>query len=234
MTSAIPFTLGRNVNHDPRSRNFPAQPTATSVKTVLHQTAAPVLNQGQVGSCVGNAVAQCLNTMSFTRARFAAYVAGVLHRPYLNEDDALSLYIAATTIGGGPAYPPNDAGSDGLSGCKAAVQAGYLTAYRHAFSFDEFLLALQDQPVIVGTNWYESMFAPNTSSGMVEVSGNMVGGHEYLVLGADIERQFVTLRNSWGPGWGRAGKFGLTFIDFQRLLGEQGDVTVPIGISVAA
>jgi hypothetical protein len=230
-TVTTPFALGRNLNHDPRSRNFPVQSTVTNPRTVLHALRAPVLDQGHVGSCVGNAIAQLINTAAFDPARAKVKGAGA----YLDENDALALYSEATQLDGFPgSYPPDDVGSDGLSGCKAGVQAGYLTEYRHAFSFDEFLLALQDQPVIVGTNWYDSMFNPDSWTGAITVGGNVVGGHEYLVLGANMEREFITIQNSWGSTWGYSGRFRMSFADCERLLGEQGDVTVPIGSHVAA
>lgn len=218
----LPFPLGRHVNHDPRSRNFEAVPEATTVRTKMHIATAPVLSQGQLSSCTGNALAQCLNTRSFDAAR-----QGVRPTGYLQENDALSLYSEATILDSFPgSWPPEDTGSDGLSVCKVGVNQGYLTGYRHTFSFDAFLLALMDTPVLVGTSWTHDMFHP-TPGGFVQATGDVLGGHEYLALGVNTEAQYVVFLNSWGAGWGRAGRFGMRFADVKTLLADSGDVTVP-------
>jgi hypothetical protein len=217
--------LGRHVNHDPRSRNFPA-PTAAAVKTVLWSHYAPVLDQGDLGSCTGNATAQLINT-----AKFAVPRLRVNRRHYLTEADALALYERATVIDPyDGSYPPDDTGSDGLSVTKAGTEKGYFSSYTHPFGFDHFLGTIQLQPVIVGTNWYEDMFDAD-SKGFVHVSGDVAGGHEYLCLGVNMSSKYVTFLNSWSNTWGLKGRFRMSFPDFQRLLSEDGDVTAPIGVS---
>jgi hypothetical protein len=81
-------------------------------------------------------------------------------------------------------------------------------------------------PVITGTNWYSGMFTPKLG-GLVEISGNVVGGHEYEVVGIDVEHKLVKCANSWGTTWGDKGFFYMTWDTWGRLLSEQGDVTVP-------
>lgn len=217
--------LGRHVHHDPKSRNFPA-PTADAVKTVLWSDYAPILDQGNLGSCTGNALAQLLNTSKFAVPRMR-----VNKRHYLVEADALALYERATVIDPyDGAYPPDDTGSDGLSVTKAGMEKGYFSQYTHPFGFDHFLGTLQLQPVIVGTNWYDDMFDTN-SKGFVSVSGSVAGGHEYLCLGVNMASKYVTFLNSWSNTWGLNGRFRMSFPDFQRLLNEDGDVTAPIGVT---
>lgn len=209
--------LGRHVEHDERSRRYPARTTAVQ-RTVLWTHSAPVLDQGELGSCTGNALAQCLNTGRFKTSR----------KRYLDEAAARTLYSRATALDDDPGqWPPTDTGSSGLAVAKAGVQYGYLTGYQHAFGFDHFLGAIQLSPVIVGTNWYEDMFTP--ANGYLSVSGSAAGGHEYLVLGANLKGQYVTMLNSWSKTWGANGRARIRFNDFQRLLNEDGDVTIPIG-----
>ena len=219
------YRTGRHVNHDPRSWNYQA-PRGAVVASVLWNHRAPVLNQGDVGSCTGNAMAQLLNTDKFAHARTATGHG----RKYLTEDDALALYSLATTLDDVQGqYPPDDTGSSGLAVAKAAQQQGFLSGYLHAFGLNHMLQALQLQPVIVGTNWYESMFTPD-AKGVVTVSGAIAGGHEYLVLGADLTAKQVICLNSWGHDWGRAGRFKVSFNDFGKLLQGYGDVTVPTSV----
>jgi hypothetical protein len=222
MTAPHTYALGRHVEHDERSRNFAAMVPAVKPKTVLWAHSAPVLDQGQLGSCTGNALAQWLNTDYARMHEFDGL------RAPLTEAAAVELYSAATRIDNVPGhYPPVDTGSSGLAVCKAGVRAKYLTAYRWVFAFNALLLALQTSPVITGTGWYTDMFTPDRNN-IIRPTGDLQGGHEYLILGADLERERLTILNSWGPGWGRNGRAFISFTSFGRLLRDHGDVTVPI------
>ena len=53
--------LGRHIEHDPRSRNFPAE-TAPQVTSVTHDATGLPLNQGQIGSCTANALCGALDS----------------------------------------------------------------------------------------------------------------------------------------------------------------------------
>jgi hypothetical protein len=210
-----PFPLGRVVEHDPRSLAYPAEATLPIItKTWRHYGA--VLDQGRVGSCTGNAMAQAVNTRP-------------LHVPprILTETDALALYGRATVLDGYPGtYPPDDTGSSGLAVAKAAREAGYITAYSHAFGLDHALAALMHGPLIVGTDWHEDMFTPD-AHGFVRPTGAVAGGHEYVLLGVDPHHKVLTFLNSWSASWGVHGRFRMTFADFDTLLREQGDVILP-------
>ncbi|QGJ93475.1 cysteine protease [Arthrobacter phage Mufasa8] len=213
MTEVRP--LGRHVNHDPRSRAYQAV-VAPTRKPVLHRHYGPVLDQGQLGSCTGNAMAQALNTAPFHKPRTRL----------LTEADAVAIYSAATALDSIPGhYPPEDTGSDGLSVAKAAKAKGYISSYTHAFSVEQALGALQLSPFLFGTSWHQSMFTPD-AQGFVHPDGNVVGGHEILCIG-DTGKELVFL-NSWGKGWGLSGKFKLTYEDFAALMADSGDVTVPV------
>lgn len=211
---------GRRVEHDPRSRSYAYQPRYAASASVMWTHHAPILDQGWLGSCVGNAMAQCLNTTVFSH-----------HRPrrrYLTETDAVALYSAATTLDDYPGtYPPEDTGSSGLAVAKAAAARGYITRYDHCFGLDHMIQALQSQPVIVGTVWTQDMMSTD-SRGFVHPTGKTVGGHEYLCLGVNLRDKYLTFLNSWSDQWGRQGRFRVRFDDFTRLLADDGDVTVPI------
>lgn len=212
--------LGRHVEHDPRSHDYPAR-RATQSRTVLWPHRAPILDQHDLGACTGNALAQVLNTSAFAKSRGG--------RGFLTEDDARRLYSVATTLDDQHGqWPPTDSGSSGLAVAKAGVELGYLTSYTHAFGFQHFAEAIVLQPVIVGTTWLDGMFSPD-SRGYLHPTGNAAGGHEYAILGFNQRGRYVTILNSWGPGWGRNGRARITFDDFAALLADQGDVTVPIG-----
>lgn len=219
--------LGRHVEHDERSKNFAfmARDAKPQKKTTHWTSQAPVLDQGQLGSCTGNAMAQWLNTDFATGAR------GNRLTP-LNELDAVAIYGRATrydTIPGG--YPPSDTGSTGNAAAKAAVFMKFLKSYGWLFSFQSTQAAIEKTPLMAGTLWTNDMFTCN--NGLVRVGklvdSNIAGGHEYLMSGIDWAEEVFEFRQSWGEWQGAkpGGYFAIPFKDFQQLLANQGDVTVP-------
>jgi hypothetical protein len=81
--------------------------------------------------------------------------------------------------------------------------------------------------LLVGTNWYQGMFYPD-SKGLVTISGALAGGHEWYLRGVDVKRRVVSCLNSWSDQWGVKGKFYLTFDTLNTLLNQQGDVILPV------
>lgn len=219
------YSLGRVYRPLPQGARLFKVPArlAAEQRSVLWGHHAPVLDQGQVGSCTGNATAQLINTDPFASAR---------PNGYLTENDALKIYKLATTLDNVQgSYPPSDTGSTGIAAAEAGEKLGYFTDYTHVVDFADFTAALQSQPVIVGVNWYNDMFTPN-GDGFVKPTGPLEGGHEFLALGVDYENQFITFLNSWGAGWGLSGRFKITFTDFTTLLASDGDATAPVAATV--
>jgi len=213
------YPLGRLVEHDERSLapRYSAE-RATAVHSVVHLHRGPALNQGNLGSCTGNAAAQCLNTKPLATSTGKLFV----------ETDAVKIYSVATTLDSySGQYPPTDTGSSGLAACKAAQKLGYITSYNHAFGLQHTLEALTLHPVIIGINWYEGMFTPDRA-GYVLPTGALAGGHEVLLYGLNTTAKAVTALNSWGPSWGNQGRFNIHYADLNKLLNEGGDCSVPL------
>jgi hypothetical protein len=139
--------LGRHVEHDPRSRGYAYKAAEdVALRNIVHRHYGGILDQGNLGSCTGNACAGAINTIPIHAKR----------EHVLREPEALDLYELATAIDEFPGqYPPEDTGSSGLAVAKAAQQKGYISSYQHAFSIGDALLALMEGPIIVGVNWYE-------------------------------------------------------------------------------
>ncbi|HKS49480.1 MAG TPA: hypothetical protein VJT49_31095 [Amycolatopsis sp.] len=209
--------LGRHVEHDPRSRDYPAE-RAPKIVSVTHRAAGLPLDQGDIGSCTANALCGALNSApNFTG-----------NSP-LVESDAIRLYELETKLEGKP-YPPNDPGGTGLMVCKAGVQLGLISSYHHAFGLRHALEALVARPVITGVTWYSSFDHPDPKTGLVKLTPDATvrGGHEVVADGIDAEKKLVWFWNSWGPGYGLGGRFCMGFDTWDELLHDQGDVTVPI------
>lgn len=239
MTASTPYPLGRLLEHDPRSKLDQYRAAqAPALKTTMHRHYGKILDQGNLqsqtavaaylamvgaegvdalGSCTGNGTVQVLNSAPLRHGR-----------PLLTEVDAIKLYSRATVLDGFPGtWPPSDDGSSGLAAMKAAKEAGYISAYHHAFGIDQALAALVLSAVIIGITWRDTMWEVD-GNGYLDISGNDVGGHEPALIGLDTRRDHVVMLNSWGPTWGRNGRAYLRFADLDVLLRAQGDVTVPV------
>lgn len=216
----VPHPLGRHVEHWDESKNYPYVAKVTAPAPVMHPHHGVTLNQGQLGSCTGNASAQSLMTGPLYRSNWNA-----------TEARAVAIYKLATQLDGVPGvYPPTDTGSTGVGAAKACQQKKYITSYQHVFGIDHAKLSIAITPFIVGTEWFDGMFNPD-ANGTVHPTGSVAGGHEYLCLGYDGSNVWTFL-NSWGT-WGiglkgiaTTGLFHMSTADFAMLLANQGDITV--------
>jgi hypothetical protein len=228
--------LGRHVRHDPRSLRYLVEAVDPATLTsVRHERGIPVLDQGDLGSCTGNAAEGCLGT-----APFLATLQGLPGCPTPDADadevQAVALYSAATSLDDYDGeYPPEDTGSDGLSVAKACQKAGLISGYRHATSLAAALTALQDGPVITGVNWYSSFDSP-AADGTISIGrhASVRGGHEFVVDELDVEGRRIGFTNSWGTGWGVQGRAYMSWDTWERLLGEDGDVTAFVPVTEPA
>lgn len=218
--------LGRHVRHDSRSKNFAVEAKPLNeLKSVRHTRRIPILDQGQIGSCTGNAATGCIGTDPFFTAPLVRAVLSETDAT-LDEQYALQVYSKATLIDTtAGSYPPDDTGSDGLSVAKVLKGSGLIEGYRHAFSLEASLTALSERPVIIGTEWLGDMFKPLPDGRLVPV-GSVEGGHEYVLDELDVENKRVWMDNSWTPDWGIQGRAYLTWDDLGKLLDAQGDCTV--------
>lgn len=218
--------LGRHIDHDLRSLTFAVEarlhrPWSPPVRPIAWTRRVPVYDQGDLGSCTGNALAGVLAT-DWDNGR---------GDPTADEDLAVHLYSEATALDRYPGtYPPDDTGSSGLAVCKAAHHDGLITAYHHALTLPGLLDALTRGPVITGISWYSSFDEPGTH-GLLTIGNNAYvrGGHEIEVLAYDpAAGGMLRGPNSWGTAWGDSGYWEMELATFARLRGEHADVTVPI------
>lgn len=222
--------LGRHVRHDSRSLSFLVESDGT-VATARWNRVIPVLDQGQVGSCTGNAATGALGT----DPDYDSLTTQIAQGLKLNEGEALTLYSAAETIDGDGPYPPNDHGSSGLSVAKAAANAGLISGYTHITSIGAAQTAIQTGPFIVGSDWYTSFDTPD-ANGLVAIAKNATirGGHEYECIGYNAESDLWEMVNSWGTSFGVEGHFFYSSVTFKALLANQGDATVLLPLAVPA
>lgn len=235
------FSLGRVVEHDPRSLSFAVGVLPKSaIGSVAWTRRAAILDQGQLGSCTGNAGTGLLGTDSkigqgATSVTITAAGAAASHGCFtpgeqaLDEAFAVKLYELATRLDSiAGQYPPTDTGSSGLGVAKALQALGLASTYSHSFSLAALQSALQAGPVLIGIPWLNSMFNPG-ADGLIPVdqSSGVAGGHELCLAAYDQAAGRYRVDNSWGTSWGAAGSGWLAEADLVWLLSQQGDVTVP-------
>lgn len=223
------YALGRRKQHDPRSLAYalPVLPKS-AVQSVDWTRRAPVFDQGDLGSCTGNAAAGLVATDSAARTGYTSVTVSGNVLP-VDESLAVQVYSLATQLDEfAGAYPPDDTGSSGLGAAKALVKLGLASKYSHAFSLDALKSALQSGPVMIGIEWLNSMFEP-ASDGTVPVDrrSGVAGGHEFVVSAYDASVGRFRMDNSWGESWGAGGSAWFREADLRWLLSQDGDVTQP-------
>lgn len=219
MPESLPI-LDRQPHFDEESRNYSIRRLLGGSLPLRKRLWAPgrnVLDQGQEGRCVvfgwGNELAASPNRYNVDTKWCND------HWPMVQDEDHKM----------GNFW---DDGASVLAGAKAMQRTGALNHYAWAFGIDDVLQTLMRRgPVVLGINWYSSMYRTN-SDGLVNVSGNIVGGHCILangiwprhpVFGTDV----VVWTNSWGPEYGINGRGYITVSDLDRLLRENGEAVIP-------
>jgi hypothetical protein len=222
--------LGRNLWLDGRS-------LAHMIENDVHEMGRPladqswervlaVLDQGHLGSCTGNAGTGALGTQPF----YEAVGREVLPADAADaEKFAVQLYSDATVVDGYPgSYPPDDTGCSGLAICKVLKSRGTVAGYRWARSAYGLLRLLQSGPVLQGMPWYNAFFEPD-ADGFIDANPNwtsssVAGGHEVEAVGVELDSadafdSVITYVNSWGTGWGDAGRFRMRLRTYEQLSG---------------
>lgn len=202
-----------------------------------------VYDQGEIGSCTGNAIAAAVEYVLRRQPATREFVPSRLFI-YYNER-----YIEGTVA--------SDAGAEIRDGIKAVAQWGVCSESPQAdpaavwpYRIDQFTVhpptecytaALRDLvrnysrvsqdlpsmqrclaggwPIVFGFSVYASFESDEVArTGIVPMPGTteaQEGGHAVLCVGYDDSTKMFKVRNSWGPGWGDR---GYCYIPYDYLL----------------
>lgn len=176
-------------------------------------TSPGVLDQRDTSMCVGFSAFKWLTSFPIKNV------------PALTPQD---LYHQAQLI---DEWPGEDYdGTSVRAAFKVLRSLGYVSEYRWATNLEGVVNHLLTVgPVVVGTEWTEGMFMADTFGYIDDIGGRSVGGHAYLLVGANRKRWSpngtgaVRILNSWGPNWSDKGRAWMSFKCLDWLLGLNGE-----------
>jgi C1A family cysteine protease len=186
-----------------------------------------VYDQGQLGSCTGNAWAGLVEFLllkqelaDFTPSRLFIYYNERVLENDTAQDAGAAISDGANVVSneGCPnetlwpydiaafsEQPPKNAYQDGLKHLAFDVQQVQqdLTAMKEVLA--------SGLPIVVGFTVYQSFESDQvTQTGIVPMPGHhekVLGGHAVMVVGYDDSQSRFIVRNSWGTQWGQKGYF---------------------------
>lgn len=230
----------RNPRPDLRNTQFPIRSLlqVAADRSRAKAWAGPYvrLDQGREGACVGFGwTTELMSTP--VRVRPPGYSVSSSGTEAANQF-ASGIYHAAQAI---DEWPGEDYdGTSVLAGAKIVRSRGFIEGYRWAFSIDDVVdSVILNGPVVIGVPWFESMYYTD-DRGLVEVSGDLVGGHCLTLTGyyptypGTNGKPVLRWRNSWGTSYGVDGDGFIRLSDLDALLtgtpetGE-GEACVPVG-----
>jgi C1A family cysteine protease len=191
-----------------------------------------VYDQGQLGSCTGNAIAGAFQferhkqklKPDFIPSRLFIYYNERVIEGTVASDDGASIrdgIKSVATLGDCPEKLwPYDIGKFASKPSKAA----FAEALRYkAVQYQRVSRVLNQMkgcmasgyPFVFGFSVYESFESQKVAkTGVVPMpasSETLLGGHAVLAVGYDDATQRFIVRNSWGPKWGMRGYFTMPY-----------------------
>ncbi len=210
----MPRRFGRRVCTDVRDDKFPIRQMATDrVSRYWHQSCWWG-DQVDTSACVGFSWAHWIEDGPITHAG---------RKPLV---DPISIYDEAKKVDEweGEDYD----GTSVRAGAKVLKSLNLIKSYRWTTKVMTLANAILTQgPCVLGTWWYSGMMDPD-ASGFIEPTGQILGGHAYLLNGVNMKSGKFRLKQSWGRDWGKAGNAFLTFESVEKLLAQDGEACLAI------
>jgi len=229
---------------DQRDRRFrpSMQPVLITVPPPhidLRPACPPVYDQGQLGSCTGNAIAGAIQferwkqgLAQWTPSRLFIYYNERVIEGTVSSDAGASIrdgIKSVNTQGDCPEdqgdAPPGANWPYDVSQFATAPPPPCYTNATH-YTVYEYLSVAQDladmraclaagYPFVFGFTVYQSFESPAVAeTGVVPMPGvfeSAVGGHAVMAVGYDDPTSVFIVRNSWGAAWGQAGYFTIPY-----------------------
>lgn len=195
----------------------------------LRPGCSPVEDQGQLGSCTGNASVGALEFLEIKAGKmldlsrlFPYYNARVMERT-VKQDAGAQIRDVIRCLGklgtcAESIWPYNVRKFAAKPTKQAYADAGTRTigSYQRIVGLQELKACLAEGfPVVIGFTVYESFESDEVARTgimpMPAANEREMGGHAVLVVGYDDSQQRLIVRNSWGASWGMAGYFTMPY-----------------------
>lgn len=196
----------------------------------LRSKCSPIEDQGQLGSCTGNAIAGLIEYLdrkagkNLDVSRLFIYYQERLLEGTVNYDAGAYIRdgIKACNIYGAPLeslwpYVTSRFATRPSTAAYADAARRKAGAYQRVINFAGVKTALsQGYPVVVGFTVYASFEGNlNNTTGMMPYPNvnteQVLGGHAVAIVGYNDTTQRFICRNSWGTGWGDRGYFYMPY-----------------------
>jgi C1A family cysteine protease len=197
----------------------------------LRPQCPPVFDQGQLGSCTGNAIAGAIEfellkqqLSDFVPSRLFIYYNERVIEGTVNSDSGAQIRDGIKSVAQQGVCPETDWPYDIAKFDQQPSASAYQDALMdRAVSYQLVVQNLNQMkgclasgyPFVLGFTVYESFESPDVAkTGHAPMPGageQQIGGHAVLAVGYDDSQQWFIVRNSWGAGWGMSGYFTLPY-----------------------
>ena len=196
----------------------------------LRPTCSPVENQGNLGSCTGNALAGAIeflerkDNVPFVDASrlFIYYNERALEGTVKSDAGAMIRDGIKTLKKQGVCseirwpYIISKFAVKPSAACYKEALKRQITSYHRILTLDEMRTCLAEGfPFVFGFTVYESFESQEVArTGIVQMpqpNERSLGGHAVLAVGYDDEQKRFIVRNSWGTDWGQKGYFTIPY-----------------------
>jgi C1A family cysteine protease len=219
---------------DARDRIYAApRPTAAALPAMVDLTSqfGPVYDQGQLGSCTGNALAGAFEydlrkqeLPDFIPSRLFIYynerrIEGTVH-----SDSGAQIRDGVKTLVRQGVCPETSWPYDIDKFANKPTASCYTDALTHqATSYQRVPQVISElkgclaegYPFVFGFTVYQSFESEDVAkTGIVPMpspSESVLGGHAVVAVGYDDSDERFRVRNSWGTGWGQEGYFTMPY-----------------------
>lgn len=182
----------------------------------------PILNQGNLGTCVPNAFSFTISkqtTSNVVLSRLFLYnICRSLDFSPLNRDNGTTIRTACRAINNYGVckeniYPYISANFSILPSLSAFQNSKRFRQFTYLFISQDVIsiknsLATYNSPIIFGIMVYPGFMSP-PKSGIIPMPDltkeRLLGGHCITIVGYDDSTQMFMCSNSWGTGWGSNG-----------------------------
>jgi C1A family cysteine protease len=221
---------------DQRDHMFAAAPAVlTALPAAIDlrpQCPKEVYDQGQLGSCTGNAIAGAIEFDEikqkaadiFTPSRLFIYYNERVIEGSVNSDSGAQIRDGIKTVAKQGACHEKIWPYDITKFRAKPSKAAYTDGAKHtAVQYQRLIQSLTEMkgclaagyPFVFGFTVYESFESATVAkTGVVpypSTGEKVLGGHAVLAVGYDDASQRFIVRNSWGAGWGIKGYFTIPY-----------------------